>query len=339
MTDNSGRPPSKWHRQVRALTKRTTLRDKQALRHEYETRMAQGEQRGEILADLANRLSKDERQVEGYIHDAMRAEEERILSRAQRVKTKLDRRQTVHEAMLREMARRLAEQVTLPPGDDIFSVSQGERYWFSHHLSWTLRDDGKVKVFLPLEHDENTRLPYRSLMEHLSAAGLSSVAPNIAQWKKRAADYLTACYAMYTVVAEEVEGVLGTELVSSCADRPAVLTAFPLTVCFDALERAKGTAPPVGFQYSMEKTGGRLTQLRFGAHAIALGRSVGEVNRYQSEHYDLRNKHAASHRAATLAAAAAEAAVLESRIRDALLRFASSTPLSGNCTLCHPPNT
>lgn len=337
MADNRERRPSRWQSRTRALTKRTTLRDKQAVRHEYETRMAQGEQRKEILADLANRLSKDEKRIEGYIHDATQAEEERILSRAQRVRTRLDRRQTVHEAMLRQMARRLGEQVTLPPSHDIFSVSRDNRYWFSDRLSWTLRDDGKVKVFLPLEHDEDARLPYRSLMEHLSAAGFSSVAPDIAQWKKRAADYLAACYAMCSVVAEEVEVVLGAELVLDCTDRPAVLTAFPLTVCFDAVERAKGTAVPLGMQYSMEKTSRALTRLRFGAYVIAVGTSVGDVNHYQSEHYDLRNKHAASRRVATLAAAATEAAVLGSRVRDNLRRFASSTPLPGDCTLCRPP--
>lgn len=75
---------------------------------------------------------------------------------------------------------------------------------------------------------------------------------------------------------------------------------------------------------------------RVGADAIAIAASAGELDHLQREHLDLRNKHAASHGAATAAAAAKEAIGLEPPIRDKLHHFRLSTPLPGHCALCCP---
>ena len=321
----------------RQFAERITPRDKQAILREYVMRKAQGEARETILEDVAARLEKSATQVERYVHEARQAEDERILTLAQRLKGKVDRRQTAHERAMREMARRLGEQLTLPPSHDIFSVSRDNQYWFPQRLSWALGDDGKARLSLRLEQDEDTRILYLSLMEHLSASGFELVAPTIAQWKKRAADYLTACYAFVSHVTQEVEAVLGIEVALDTDDGPGVLPAFPLTVCFDAVDRATGTALSSGFEYRLERPAKAVTVLRFGAYTIAIARSRGEADRLQREHVDLRDKHAASRSAAALAAAAKEASGMENQVRDALRRFSLSTPLAGYCALCAPP--
>jgi len=259
------------------------------------------------------------------------------VSLVDRVKARLDPRQKLHERALRQMAGRLAQQISLPPSCRVFTVSRDNQYWFPERLSWKVSPDGRVQVFLRLERDEETRLAYGSLMQHLSIPGFSSVAPAIAQWKKRTSDYLAACYTFASQVTEEVEAVLGTEVTVEYAGQPAVFVAFPLTICCDALDRARGTATSLGFRYATERLATKLIQLRFGAHPIAIATSAARLDRFQREHYDLRNKHATSRRAATVAAAAKQALDLETQIRDRLRRFSLSTPLPGHCHMCRLP--
>jgi len=341
MNSDKKRHPTRWDTSAKRLSKRMPPRAKRAIFLEYEERTAEGEPRASILEDLAARHEKSTRQIERYIHDAGQAQgqadEEKMLSRAKRLVARLDRTRTVHERALQEMAKRLPEEVALPPSHHVFIVSRDNQYWYPHQLSWLLSEEGKVRVFLRLEHDEETRLPYGSLMEHLSAPGFSSVAPDIAQWKKRAADYLKTCYAFVSHVAEEVEAVLGTDVTVEYAGQPAMLVFFPLTVCFDAVDRARGTALTAPFTYKTESLGGNLTQLRFGAYAIAVAKSPAEADHLQREHYDLRNKHANSQHARTAAAIAQEATDLETRIGDKLRRFSLTTPVPGQCSLCRPP--
>lgn len=316
---------------------RTTLRDKQAIRNEYEMRVAEGEAREQLLDNLADRHQKSTRQIERYIHDARQADEERLLSLAQRLRARVDRRHTVHERALRQMAQRLENQVALPPASHVFTVSRDNEYWYPDQISWKLSEAGRIQLFLRLEHDDDTRMVYRSLMEHLSAPGFTELPAMIAQWKKRAADYLAECYGLVSEVTAAVEAVLGIAVAPAYAVRPGVFPSFPLSICYDAVERASGPTATSQLRYATERPGEALFQLRFGADAVAIATSDDELDRLQREHIDLRERYAASPRAQAVAAVALEAGDLEARIRDDLRRFRLSTPLPGHCMLCAPP--
>lgn len=340
MEEKRKRQPSKWDNEAKQTQKRITPRAKEAILREYEMRMAKEESRDVILDNLAEKLDKSERQIERYIHDATEAREkaieEKALSLVERLKTRIGRKETVHHRVLRKLAHRLAGELILPISRDIFSVSLDNKYWFADKASWTVPQRGGVQVFLPIEQPGETQVLYHCLLEHLSSSAFSGIPEGVGEWRQMVAQYLPACYRLLDAITGEVEAVLGVKVAGDHIEKPGIMTAFPLTICFDSVERAKGTSLTSGFEYRVETTPRRLSQLKFGAYGIAVAGSARECNHYQAEHYDLRNKWARSKRAKDIAALSSRVGELEAQLRDELQRFRLSNPVPGQCRLCSP---
>ena len=148
--------------------------------------------------------------------------------------------------------------------------------------------------------------------------------------------HLPACYRLLDAVTGEVEAVLGAKVAGDHIEEPGIMTAFPLTICFDAVERAKGTSLTSGFEYRVETTMRRFSQLKFGAYGIAIAGSATECNHYQAEHLDFRNKWARSKQAKDIAVLSSRVGELEAQLRGELQRFRLSSPVPGQCRLCLP---
>lgn len=339
MSESPKRQPTRWDTKAKRLAKRTTERDKQAILREFESRMAGGEPGDDILNDLALRHERSLRQIERYLAAARasrdRQLEEQALSLLDRARGRLGRGERAHHRLLRRVARRLETEVRLPTSRDVYNIQPHGTYSFHDRTSWTVAAGNRVEVFLPLERPGQQQLLYACLMEHLSCADTPDVPAHLDEWRGLVATYLEGCYHLLALVTAQVETMFDMEVAGDYREEPAVLVWFPTTVCFDAVERARGDAGASGFDYRLERPGG-LYQLRFGAYAVSLARSAGEHDRYRSEHLDLRERWAPSQEARDIAALCPRIAEAQAGLAASLQRFSYASVLPGSCQLCAP---
>jgi hypothetical protein len=104
---------------------------------------------------------------------------------------------------------------------------------------------------------------------------------------------------------------------------------FPITVCADAVEQAKGSRHFADFPYLPEGL-----NLKFGAFIIYIGSPGEDLKPYEDKHTTLKTKYATHQVTKEIAKQRGELDSIASAIAQALLKFQNMKRLPGHCELC-----
>ncbi|MBA7471187.1 hypothetical protein ES707_06488 [subsurface metagenome] len=255
--------------------------------------------------------------------------------------------ETPHKQKMRELAKALAERISLPSLSD-------EDLWRDLPVEF---EPGKYPLpigVVEIGKDDQIKVKYydisagvaaphliRGLFSHLSTSRLSRFTELVGDkgkfgdWVSEVRQYSETLLKFLKLIVDEVKGY--KDWVSFRDEAKAGLTKwFLLIVWNDAIQKASGYSwiddswyyPPE----SIPNTS--LWQLRCGAYRIGIARSKKGLKTYENWHKKLRGKYTEDPLAKGIGAKYQELTNTAEQIRQRLQEFSDMERLPGHCKLC-----
>lgn len=231
--------------------------------------------------------------------------------------------ETPHKQMIRELARHFQDTMQLPwvGGCFIPELKPGQVTLSDHGLLVRVTKDKLIEV--PLNIEPNLR-------GHLLTGGFTKTIDEIELWKQGVEEYLLRCHALLTVVSRRIEKTYGVSIpLEKDSTTNGFLVDFPITICADAVDQARGGTHFKYFSYRYENLG-----LRFGAFLIYQGVQNEDVKPYEELHKELRNICAKRKTSKNIAIRLTRINQLNDDIGEQLRKFADLERVCGHCDLC-----
>ena len=185
--------------------------------------------------------------------------------------------ETLHKQKLRELARQLQSTIRLPWVGYSFipELNPGQFTLGKAGLSVSVTKDRAIKVPVIIE---------ANLRDHLLTGGFSPlVLDGIELWKRDVALYLSKCHKVFGFLRRRLERAHQVSIPTRDLSQVGFTMYFPITVCADAVEQARGSSHFQYFPYRYENLG-----LRFGAYSIYQGIQEDDLKSYEELHKELR---------------------------------------------------
>lgn len=245
-------------------------------------------------------------------------------------------KETSHKQKMRELSEAVINEICLPWIGASFIVElkppliivEDHR---GHRLCPPIRitKEGKMEVEVSIRDTEGIPLFQQALRGHLKTGGFSEVLSNIELWRQGLADNLLKCHNLLNLVRTELEQVYDTSIPTRDLGQSGFTMDFPITVCADAVEQAKGSRHFADFPYLLESL-----NLKFGAFTIYIGSPGEDLKPYEDKHRTLRTKYATHQVTKEIADQREELDSIASAVGQALLKFQNMERLPGYCELC-----
>ena len=255
--------------------------------------------------------------------------------------------ETSHKLKIREVAKALAETISLPSTwdkdlwRDLPIEFQPGKYSLSIGVA-EIADNGQMKVSYYRIGAGNAE-PHlvKGLFNHLNTSGLSEFAGIVGDKGKpnnlvgKAGQYSQALLMFLKLIADEVKGYRA-KVNFHDEPKPGLTKWFIITVWNDVIQKASGHSwiddswykPPE----SIPDTS--LWQLKCGSYGISIARSKKTLATYKNWHKKLRVKHAEHPLAIDIAVKDREMGNIAQEIRQQLQKFSDMEHLPGHCELC-----
>lgn len=230
--------------------------------------------------------------------------------------------ETPHKQMIRELARQLQSTMQLPWIGDSFipELKPGQVTLGRDGLLVRVTKDRIVEV--PINIEPNLR-------GHLLTGGFLQVMDDIELWKQGVSEYLLRCHKLLTAVRRRIETAYRVSIPTKDSSQAGFLVYFPITICADAVEQARGGTHFKYFPYRYEDPG-----LRFGAFMIYRGMQNEDLKPFEELHKELRNSYAKWKKAKDIAKFISRLNQLDDDIVGKLRKFADMEHVRGHCDLC-----
>lgn len=239
---------------------------------------------------------------------------------------KMPYQETPHKRKMREMAAKVASTLDLPSAFDSFIVELKPGRLFLRHsrLPINISETGELEVEIRFEGHL-----YEGLHNHLNTGGFSKVLDQIESWKEEVAGNLLACHKLFTLVKAEVEESYNASIPMDYQGQPGFTPWFPITICGDAIEQARGVTYITDSWYKYEGS-----DLRCGAFLIYKGTPDEDLGVYRNAHIALRAKYAEDEQAKERARQRDLLYQIRDKIGQELQKFIDMEHLPGQCELC-----
>lgn len=231
-------------------------------------------------------------------------------------------KETLHKQKIRELARQLQSTIRLPWVGYSFipELEPGQSTLGRDGFSVSVTRDRTIEVPVSIE---------TNLWGHLLTGGFSPVLDDIELWKQGVALYLSKCHKVLSFLHRRLERGYRVSIPTRDSAQVGFTMYFPITVCADAVEQARGSTHFQYFPYRYENLG-----LRFGAYLIYQGTQDEDLQPYEELHKKLRRICPKWNQVKDVAKTIARLERLGADIGEKLEKFAEMEHLSGRCDLC-----
>ena len=244
--------------------------------------------------------------------------------------------ETSHKQKMRELAGGLIGEISLPWVTDSFIVelkpqrllyadSRGNRLY----PPIIIAKDEKISVEISIEGEGEIDHLHKGLRSHLETGNFSQVLDEIGNWRQGVADNLVRCHGFFTLVKKKLEKSYSASISLKDEGQPGFTMWFPITICADATEQARGSAHFRDFPYMHEGL-----NLKFGAYGIYSGIPNEDLKPYEDAHKRLRAKYSTHKQAKEIAKQREELYQIQAKIGQQLQKFMDMERLPGHCELC-----
>jgi len=315
---------TKWDREELPNKKHVSHADKQAIAEYYQAGLKTGRSSEDLLAELADQYNRSSRQIQRYIAEVAAGEAG--------FKQK-PYEETHHKQKMRELARKLMQEIKLLPILNSFFIDLNVKRYFRHELSLVINEGQEITVKLPIEEEENMTHLYKGLLSHLQTSNFSKIVDDIDTWKEKMANFLQNCNRLFTQVNKELETNYHISIpVGDKGKQLGFTPGFTITICADAIEHARGAVYITDDWYRCEGV-----KLICGAYTIYRGspeESDEKLKHYESVHKKMRVECAKRKLTKEITEQSDELNNITTRIKQELGKFADTERIPGHCALC-----
>lgn len=240
--------------------------------------------------------------------------------------------ETTHKREMRGLARDVIQEIRVPWILDSFIISlkPGRLSLGRDDLRISITQSNKIEVPLSVTREGKLSDPHEALRSHLRTGGFSELLDEIELWRQGVADNRLRCHRLLGVLRRGLERAYKTSIPLDYRGEPGFTIWFPMTICADAVEQARGSSHFGHFPYNYEGSG-----LRFGAFLVYQGMPNQDLNPYEVVHRQLRTKCAKWERVRDIAKQREELSQTQAQIGRLLQKFIDMERLPGRCELCH----
>lgn len=239
--------------------------------------------------------------------------------------------ETAHKQKMRDLARNLIDEISLPWIVDSIIVELKPRRFSLDRGGFLISvgQEGEIGVESSIKGKGEIDHLHQALRTHLETGGFSQVLDEIGNWANKVANNLLECHIFFTLVKEELEKSYGVSIPMKDEGQPGFATWFPITICADAIEQARGSDHFRDFPYTYEGL-----NLRFGAFLVYFGVPNEDLGAIKNAHIKLRAGYAAHLQAQRIAGQRGDLYQTEAEIKQQLENFIDMERLPGQCELC-----
>jgi hypothetical protein len=257
---------------------------------------------------------------------------------------------TPHKQKMRELAGELRSQITLPPIWHTF-VPQLKPQRYSYADRWRtypaieVTPDKRIRAVLSTDSEGSMEHLYEGLRRHLETGGFRDVLRDINNWKRGVEQAFQKWHDILKRALDEA--AKGHREIPNDAvernERTGYQVSFFTSACADAIEIAKGNAPPAkrrDFRYLRQPL---ITQdpakhfwvlMRPGYGSVYVAKTESTAKRHQIQHNTLRTSLSNTEPVKEIVRHIKDLAETEERIRNRLQRFIDMESVPGQCELC-----
>jgi hypothetical protein len=255
--------------------------------------------------------------------------------------------ETPHKQKVRDLARALAERITLPSlwDKDLWRDLPVEFQPGKYYLPIGAVEIGKDKQIKVNYYDVSTNFaePHlvKGLLSHLSTSGLSKFAELVGDKGKlgnlvgEAGQYSEAVLKFLKLIADEVKGYRAkTDFHDE--GKPGLTRWFIISAWNDAIQKAGGCSWIDNSWYKPYESvpGTNLWQLRVGGAVIGIAKSKRTLNSYETWHKKLILKYATDPLAKDIAVKDEDLGIIAQDVKQRLQEFSDMQQVPGHCEMC-----
>ena len=191
-----------------------------------------------------------------------------------------------------------------------------------------ISEQGEIKVTFSISVADKSDLITHALRSHLETGGFADVLSKILTWGNKVAEYFLSCHTLLTDVRSDIEGKDDVSIPID-DDTPGFTIDFPILVCADAVDQARGFEHFKSYSYRKDGP-----NLKFGAYIIYGGTPNENLRSREEFHKNLRTKWAKTEQTKLIANRSQELEDEALTINRQLQRFLAYPNLPGYCELC-----
>lgn len=245
--------------------------------------------------------------------------------------TQLLYEETPHKQKMRELAVKVATEVSLPMAFGSFIEERKPGFWFiGKGFPINISEAGEVEVYLEYKggdlYYEREHL-YEGLFSHLRVGGFSDVLDKITDWEQKAPKILVESHELLNMIKKDIEKRHNVTVSIDDTVQTGFTPDFLKTVYMSAIFGMKEVDASSWYEL-------RGLNLRRGVYWIYRGLPNEDLETYRDTHIELIGKYVVTDLAKHIGEQSRELREIERNIKQRLERFADMERLPGWCELC-----
>ncbi len=244
--------------------------------------------------------------------------------------------ETPHKQKMWELAGKLMHEINMPwimvsfivelkPQRLLYADSRGR----SQYPPIIIAENEKISIEISIEGKGEIDHIHKGLRSHLETGGFSKVLDDIGIWKQGIADNLVRCHKLLRLARKKIEKSYNVSVPIDYRGQPGFTMHFPMTICAEGIEQARGSNHFRDFSYRYEGLG-----LSFGAYLIYQGVQNQDLKPYEAAHRKLRKRCASWKQTREIAEQRNSLYETQADIRQQMQKFIDMERLPGQCELC-----